>query len=166
MDTLIIVNSSDTKLGLIDKITAHEIGILHRAFSVVLLRKFNGTIQTLLQKRSNEKYHAPGLWSNTCCSHFVPKQTAEDRISQRLIYEMGINIPVTFCEKFQYKCNVGNLIENEVDHVYIGWSNVEPTPNPKEVSEYMWEDINRNFYDESFTPWLPMVMDIVKKKIN
>ena len=166
MDTLIIVNSSDVKLGLIDKITAHKIGILHRAFSVVILRKIKGITQVLLQKRSSFKYHGAGLWSNTCCSHFLPNQTENNRIKARLMYEMGIIVPVKFCEKFQYKCKVGNLIENEIDHVYIGWSNIEPAPNPKEVSTYMWENIDACFDGESFSPWLPMVMEVVRRNVR
>ena len=48
------------------KLEAHEKGVLHRAFSVFIL---NQKGQLMLQRRALDKYHSPGLWTNTCCSH-------------------------------------------------------------------------------------------------
>ena len=63
---VILVDKDDNELGLMEKLEVHQKGLLHRAFSVFLLNDSN---QLLLQKRALDKYHSPGLWTNTCCSH-------------------------------------------------------------------------------------------------
>ncbi len=65
MDEVVLVDMMDRETGREEKITAHEKGMLHRAFSVFL---FHGD-SLLLQKRASSKYHCGGLWTNTCCSH-------------------------------------------------------------------------------------------------
>jgi isopentenyl-diphosphate Delta-isomerase len=67
---VILVDDMNQELGLYDKIEAHRSGLLHRAFSIFIFRKNrNGNFELLLQQRALSKYHTPGLWSNTCCSH-------------------------------------------------------------------------------------------------
>ena len=65
MEQVLLVNLNDEVIGLEEKMAAHEKTLLHRAFSVFL---FNEN-KVLLQKRASSKYHCPGLWTNTCCSH-------------------------------------------------------------------------------------------------
>ena len=65
-EMVILVNEKDQQIGLMEKIEAHEKGLLHRAFSIFILNDAN---ELLLQKRALSKYHSPGLWTNTCCSH-------------------------------------------------------------------------------------------------
>ena len=65
-DFVILVDKNDKKIGLMPKMEAHEKGVLHRAFSVFI---FNDKNELMLQKRNINKYHSPGLWTNTCCSH-------------------------------------------------------------------------------------------------
>ena len=61
-----LVNSTDEPTGTMEKLEAHEKGLLHRAISVLI---FNSNQEILLQRRALHKYHSPGLWTNTCCSH-------------------------------------------------------------------------------------------------
>ena len=65
-DKVILVDVNDNQIGLMSKLEAHEKGALHRAFSVFIFNKHG---ELMLQKRSLGKYHSPGLWTNTCCSH-------------------------------------------------------------------------------------------------
>ena len=65
-DKVILVDKNDNQVGLMPKLEAHEKGVLHRAFSVFLINDSN---QLLIQRRALNKYHSPGLWTNTCCSH-------------------------------------------------------------------------------------------------
>jgi isopentenyl-diphosphate delta-isomerase len=69
MEQVILVTPSDEEIGFMEKMEAHEKGLLHRAFSVLV---FNSNGALLLQQRSLNKYHSPGLWTNTCCSHPRP----------------------------------------------------------------------------------------------
>ena len=87
-DKVILVDENDVQLGLMDKLEAHEKGMLHRAFSIFV---FNDKNELLIHKRASGKYHSGGLWTNTCRSH--PREN-EDIISagnRRLVEEMGFN---------------------------------------------------------------------------
>lgn len=63
---LILVDENDKQWGKLEKLLVHQLGLLHRAFSVFI---FNRKGELLLQQRAEEKYHSGGLWTNTCCSH-------------------------------------------------------------------------------------------------
>ena len=64
-----LVNPKDEPIGSMEKLEAHQKGLLHRAISVFV---FNSEGEMLLQRRALKKYHSPGLWTNTCCSHPYP----------------------------------------------------------------------------------------------
>ena len=66
MENVILVDENDREIGLMEKMEAHQKGLLHRAFSVFI---FNEEGELLLQQRAFDKYHSGGLWTNTCCSH-------------------------------------------------------------------------------------------------
>ena len=73
---VILVDVNDRPVGSMEKMQAHEQGLLHRAFSVFI---FNGKGEMLLQQRTLSKYHSGGLWTNACCSHpFPDEETAEE----------------------------------------------------------------------------------------
>ena len=76
-----LVNSTDEPTGTMEKLEAHEKGLLHRAISVLI---FNSNQEILLQRRALHKYHSPGLWTNTCCSHPYPNENARDAAMRRL----------------------------------------------------------------------------------
>ena len=126
-EEVILVNSEDEILGTMPKMEAHQKGILHRAFSIFL---FNSDKELLLQKRSNSKYHSPGLWTNTCCSHQRIDETSIQAANRRLKEEMGITANLEQMFTFKYKTSFNNgLIEHEFDHVLIGHSNETPKIN-------------------------------------
>jgi isopentenyl-diphosphate delta-isomerase len=69
MPDVILVDFQDNPIGVMEKMMAHQTGKLHRAFSVFV---FNDHEELLLHRRALTKYHSPGLWTNTCCSHPMP----------------------------------------------------------------------------------------------
>ena len=87
-DFVVLVNENDEKIGLMPKMEAHEKGLLHRAFSVFI---FNRNKELMLQKRSLKKYHSPGLWTNTCCSHQRDGESNINAGMRRLKEEMGFS---------------------------------------------------------------------------
>jgi len=95
---VVLVNEQDQVLGQLEKIEAHELGLLHRAFSVLL---FNDRGELLLQQRAAHKYHSPLLWTNTCCSHQRPNETTLMAAERRLKEEMGMSAPMQTAFKFQ-----------------------------------------------------------------
>jgi isopentenyl-diphosphate delta-isomerase len=161
---VVLVDEKDKEIGIEEKIKAHREGKLHRAFSIFI---FNSKGELLLQKRAKSKYHSGGLWSNTCCSHPRPKETMEEAVKRRLKEEMGIECEVKFFDKIIYKAKVGDLIENEIDYIFVGNFDGNPKPSKDEVEDWKWiklndlkNDIKKN--PEKYTPWLKIILSKVK----
>ena len=169
IEYVILVNDNDMPLGAMEKMEAHERGKLHRAFSIFI---FNQKGEMMLQKRADDKYHSPGLWTNTVCSHPRPGEDVEAAAHRRLKEEMGFDCPLSELFSFQYKANVGGgLTENEFDHVFIGNTDVQPVPNPEEVSEWKYislqdvlADIKEN--PDDYTEWFKIAVVELKLHLN
>ena len=157
---VILVNDKDEQIGLMAKMEAHEKALLHRAFSVFI---FNDKEELLLQRRAMSKYHSPGLWTNTCCSHQRDGESNIDAGKRRLKEEMGFTCDLTEIFSFIYKAPFDNgLTEHELDHVMIGTFNEEPIINIEEVDDYKWmsldavkDDISLNA--EHYTAWFKII---------
>ena len=167
-EKVILVDKNDLQLGLLSKMKAHRKGLLHRAFSVFI---FNSSRSLLMQKRSKLKYHSPGLWTNTCCSHQREGESTIDAANRRLNEEMGLIVDMKEVFSFIYKANLENgLIEHEFDHVLVGYSDLNPKINTNEVEDWEWADLsylekdlarNPNLYTE----WFKIIFLRVKKTI-
>lgn len=168
METVVLVNEQDEVLGFMEKMEAHEKGVLHRAFSVFIHR--NGKI--LLQQRSLNKYHSGGLWTNTCCSHPRFNESLAEAGSRRLQEEMGILCPVKPHFHFIYRVQLDSgLIENELDYVLFGSYDGVISPNPDEVMDYKWMDWNDlkediTTHPERYTSWLQILISDYKQQIE
>ena len=159
---IIRVDEFDHELGSIEKLEAHKKGILHRAFSILV---FNSKNQLLLQKRNRNKYHSPGLWSNTCCSHQRIGETLQEAIARRLVEEMGFTCELEEIFHFVYRTEFDNhLMEHEFDHVFVGYYDGEISINEDEVERFKWvtleelkEDMRTN--PQLYTFWFKILMD-------
>ena len=156
MEQVLLVNLNDEVIGLEEKMSAHEKALLHRAFSVFL---FNEN-KVLLQKRASTKYHCPGLWTNTCCSHPRLNETPAKAAIRRLQEELEIHVEnVREVNSFVYCYPFDNgLTEYEYDHVLIGEYDGSYVLNPEEVDDIQWIDIDELKEDirlnpKKFTPW-------------
>jgi isopentenyl-diphosphate Delta-isomerase len=139
VEQVVLVDELNNELGFMEKMKAHQLGVLHRAFSVFL---FDEKGNMLLQKRALEKYHSPGLWTNTCCSHPRPGEQTIDAAKRRLIEEMGIVANISLAFHFIYKAALDqDLTEHELDFVFIGTYNGIISPNSLEVSDYLYISI-------------------------
>ncbi|MGF1585450.1 MAG: isopentenyl-diphosphate Delta-isomerase [Bacteroidales bacterium] len=169
MEQVVLVDENDVETGRMEKIEAHVKGVLHRAFSVFIV---NSSGQLLLQRRSKEKYHSPGLLTNTCCSHPRPDEPVEKAALRRLMEEMGLKCILHRSFSFIYRFEFDNgLTEHEYDHVLLGMCNDVPVPDPEEVSEYKYadieileDDIRKN--PENYTVWFRIAYPMVKEKLN
>ncbi len=164
-DLVVLVDEKDRETGTAEKLLAHQNGgMLHRAISIFV---FNQRGETLLQQRAMAKYHTPGKWTNTCCSHPFPNESVIDAAHRRLKEEMGFDCAMKEVFAFTYLADVGNgLTESEYDHVIFGGYDKDPEPNPEEVMSFRWvgldrltEEISNN--PEEFTPWIRVVVDRV-----
>lgn len=169
VEYVILVNNNDQSLGAMEKMEAHEKGVMHRAFSVFI---FNLAGEILLQQRASEKYHSPDLWTNTACSHPRTAEKTDAAAHRRLKEEMGFDCDIVEAFSFVYKANVGQgLIEHEYDHVFIGYSDAKPEPDPDEVKDFKYvkfdwllKDIEEN--PDDYTVWFKIALKEVKKYLE
>jgi isopentenyl-diphosphate Delta-isomerase len=168
-EQVILVDAKDNPIGLMGKQEAHITGALHRAFSIFV---FNDKHQLLIHRRSLNKYHSPGLWTNTCCSHPRANESCKDAAARRLQEEMGFLCPLKDAFTFTYKAELENgLIEHEVDHVFTGTFNKEPIINPEEVDDWTYADVDFLLRDIDinsalYTAWFKLALPIVIEKLN
>lgn len=169
---IILVDANDQEIGVGEKLLVHEKGLLHRAFSVCILREGKTGIELLIQQRHMEKYHSGGLWSNTCCGHPGPGQITKEAAEKRLFEEMGIQTELQEVGTFTYIAALdNNLTEHEFDHVFVGYAHDDMTtdPHPREVMAYQWMDLTLLGQDlvahpNLYTAWLPPVVDFLQKR--
>ncbi|NJW51742.1 isopentenyl-diphosphate Delta-isomerase [Salinimicrobium oceani] len=168
-EQVILVNERDEQIGLMPKMEAHEKALLHRAFSVFI---FNDKNELMIQRRAPEKYHSPGLWTNTCCSH---QREGESNIAagkRRLQEEMGFTTDLKETVSFIYKAPFDNgLTEHEFDHILVGTYNEEPNLNPEEADSYKWvgleelkEDMQK--HPAQYTEWFKIIFEKYYKHIQ
>jgi len=161
--TLMIPAWVNSTLTPVDKLEAHQLGLRHKAVSVFVLR---GS-EILMQRRAMGKYHTPGLWANTCCTHPDWNEAPLDCAVRRLDEELGITgLKPVHRQHLEYRADVGGgLIEHEVVDVYVAHAPTDMPlhPNPSEVMETMW--INHSLLMDRvaskptiFTPWLKIYM--------
>ena len=156
-----LVDECDNNIGTMEKLEAHEKGVLHRAISVLI---FNSKGEILLQRRALNKYHTPGLWTNTCCSHPYPEENPKIAATRRLKEEMGMEEELEFVHKFLYKIDFDNgLIEHELDHIFIGFSDQTPHLNTDEAMAFNWINVDELKIDitekpDNYTFWFKLIM--------
>lgn len=169
MEQVILVNEQDQQIGIMEKMAAHLVPRLHRAFSIFI---FNTDNQLLLQQRAFTKYHSPGLWTNTCCSHPRNGESLEQATSRRLQEEMGMSCEMHEVFTFIYKAPVGlGLVEHEFDHVWFGTTNATPVINTEEVASWKYmslDDIAADMkaHPEQYTEWFKISFDEIKKHLH
>ncbi len=168
-EQVILVNEKDEQIGLMPKQEAHEKAVLHRAFSVFI---FNNKKELMLQQRALHKYHSPGLWTNTCCSHQRDGESSLAAGKRRLQEEMGFATELNETTSFIYKAPFENgLTEYEFDHILVGNYNEKPKLNTDEVASWKWmsmnavkDDIKKN--PENYTAWFKIIFDKFYKYIT
>lgn len=168
-EKVILVNEKDEQIGLMAKMEAHEKALLHRAFSVFI---FNNKNELLLQQRALTKYHSPGLWTNTCCSHQREGESNIQAGKRRLQEEMGFETELSETTSFIYKAPFDNgLTEHEYDHIMVGYHSDEPTINPNEVADWKWMslvNIQKDIFEnpEIYTAWFKIIFEKFYDHIN
>lgn len=149
----------DGLLTQVEKLEVHRRGLRHKAVSVFVMRGR----EVLLQRRALGKYHTPGLWANTCCTH--PRWGEDPALcaSRRLREELGIEgLDLHRAGGIEYRAEVGNgLIEHEVVEVFAAQSpaGLALHLDPDEVMQTRWVSLDKletevEAHPAQFTPWL------------
>jgi isopentenyl-diphosphate delta-isomerase len=143
----------------VDKLEVHLKGLRHKAVSVFVMDGEN----VLIQRRSEEKYHSPGLWANTCCTHPGWTERPEECAVRRLREELGITgLYPAHADRLEYRADVGGgMIEHEVVDIYLAYAkpHMRITPDPREVAEVRWIGLydlaaEAGRHPERFSKWL------------
>src|SRR4051812_7795699 len=164
-ERVILVDAADRQIGTEDKLQAHRTGALHRAVSVFV---FDSMERLLLQRRAAGKYHSAGKWSNTCCGHPRPGESVADAATRRLREEMGIACGLVETGAFTYRVEIGtDLIEHEIDHVFVGRFDGMPVPDQAEVDDWEWVALPAlrvacSSEPERYSRWLPMALNALR----
>jgi isopentenyl-diphosphate delta-isomerase len=87
---------------------------------------------------------------------------------RRLREEMGIECELKEIFKLIYKVKVGNLIEHEINHVFVGKFDGKPKPNKKEVKGWKWVSLKELEKDmkenpEKYTEWFKIILSKLLK---
>lgn len=188
---LIHVNTDDQVVGYGDKIPTHKAGLLHRAFSSFIYNTKDKRL--LLQKRSDEKYHSGGKWSNSFCSHPYRNESWSESLRRAALDELKIALDISsdiqckgtersvwidknlfFSGCFIYYSEYPELSEYEFDYVFIYVVNSafnEININPSEVSDIKWLTVSEieNWLEEfpdNFTTWFSDAFKLVKSDLE
>lgn len=160
----------DGTLTPVEKMEVHLKGLKHKAVSVFVM----AGEKVLIQRRAPTKYHTPGLWANTCCTHPDWSEKPVDCAVRRLEQELGIvGLYPAFRDRVEYRAPVGNrMVEHEVVDIFIADAppDLPVEPNPEEVAEVRWIDLydlaaEVGRWPERFTPWLRIYMEEHKDRI-
>lgn len=170
-DTNLIPAWIDGALTPVDKMEVHRLGLRHKAVSIFVV---DGR-DVLIQQRALGKYHTPGLWANTCCTHPYWGEASSTCARRRLGQELGIDgLHPILTEHVTYRADVGGgMVEHEEVDLFIAYADKARLVidlDPAEVMATRWIDL----YDlaaevarspEKFTPWLRIYLDSEKTAI-
>lgn len=143
----------------VEKMEAHVKGLRHKAVSVFVIKGD----AVLMQRRAMGKYHTPGLWTNTCCTHPEWDELPETCAIRRLDEELGITgLWPEHRHHLEYRADVGGgLTEHEVVDVFVAEATdaLVIRPNPDEIMDVEWmrfSDLMASVQQapDRFTPWL------------
>ena len=172
-DMLILVDGLDRETGEATKLETHVKGLLHRAFSFVLVRDGEAGAELLLARRSLAKYHSGGLWANSCCSHPRVGEELVDAARRRVREELGCGAPdLREIAAFVYRAEFeGGLCEHEYDHVFVGRCEGDPDPDPAEIGEVRWVGVDELAAKlaerpKAFAAWAPMVLSVTMASLR
>lgn len=148
----------------VEKLLVHQRGLRHLAVSVFVMQGD----KTLLQRRALGKYHTPGLWTNTCCTHPFWDETPAACAARRLSEELGITgLDLRQTGETEYRAEVGKgMVEHEVVKIFAAEAPKDfvMVPNPAEVMDTMWLDLAELDHQvraqpARFTPWLQIYLN-------
>ncbi len=160
----------DGILQQVDKLEVHQRGLRHKAVSVFVTEGD----EILLQRRAFGKYHTPGLWANTCCTHPMWGEASDACARRRLNEELGLSgLPVIRAGQVEYRADVGQgMIEHEVVDVFLAPATFRPLlrPDPAEVADTRWMSLAALQADlaatpEAYTPWLHIYITEYRARI-
>ena len=155
-ERVVLVDPAGTPIGTADKAEVHTTQTpLHLAFSCYL---FDGHGRVLMTRRAGSKATWPGVWTNACCGHPAPGETARAAVERRLRHELGITATELrlALPRFAYRAtDAAGVVENELCPVWVGRiEHVAVDPEPAEVMDWAWVEWDDLTTAAQATPFL------------
>lgn len=151
---VILLSENGEPIGACPKELVHtENTALHQAFSCYL---FNSQGQLLITRRALSKLTWPGVWTNSFCGHPMPGEPIEEAVRRHAAHELGARIsePSVVLPDFAYRAvDASGIVENERCPVFVATLGNELAPNPDEVMDYQWVEVQNLEASVSQTPW-------------
>ena len=132
----------------VDREIAHSEGILHRTAHLWLLRKREGKVEILVQKRSANKDSFPSCYDISSAGHIPAGVDFKPSAVRELKEELGLDAvedDLIYCGTRRIRNEKefhGKMFrDNQVSNVYCIWRDVEPeacTLQIEEVEEVRW----------------------------
>ena len=132
---------------------AHREGIRHRTSHLWLLRKKNGVLQILLQKRAEDKPSFPGCYDISSAGHIPAGGEFETSAIRELREELGITADVEdliFCgdRPVVWDCVFQGkpFHDRQISRVFMMWCDLNEdqfTVDPVEVNSVRWMDFEQ-----------------------
>ena len=152
MEYLDIVDENGNPTGeIVERAFAHKNGVWHRTSHVWILRKREGKIEVLLQKRADTKSF-PGCYDISSAGHI----TAGQGFLDSAVRELGEELGITATEDELLFCGDRKIIWDDVffgeeyhdrqfTKVFLLWADVDEkslTLQEEEVSAVKWMDLD------------------------
>lgn len=168
-DYVVLVDPNGQPIGEAEKMEAHEKGLLHSAFSVLIINDWG---EHLLHQRALSKYHSAGKWTNACCSHPRPNEDIEAAAHRRLNEELGVEgltISRKFSFVYRFKDEPSQLTEHEYDTVFLANFNGPFQLNSQEIAKIRWvspADLTEEMETkpDQFSFWFRIIFEEIKMR--
>ena len=133
-----------------ERSAVHRDGDWHGTAHIWLVRRQNGRLQVLLQKRSREKETFPGCFDTSCAGHLSARDSFAEGALRELSEELGIQAEepdLFYVGLYSYEVNENfggtDIIDREIAAVYLYQKPVEVSElclQKEEVEAVRWMD--------------------------
>jgi isopentenyl-diphosphate delta-isomerase len=162
---VVLIDDNDKIVGYKEKFAAHKVPVpLHRAISIVIFNKDKN--QILITQRAKTKPTWPLFWSNTVCSHPYDGESYQEAADRRIFEEAGFRTKLTEKFRFVYEAVMDNNVwgEHEYDVVFTGIYEGKVNPDPNEIADYRWievQDLKKDLKEnpDKYTPWFRIILE-------
>lgn len=171
-EEVVLLDESAKPIGRADKYLIHNQSTpLHLAFSCYL---FNDAGELLVTRRALSKLTWPGVWTNSFCGHPMPEEKPESAIERRAQQELGAKVHdiQLVLPDFRYQAtDASGVVENEVCPVYTARISGTLTPNPEEVAQWSWSNVEMlstalQMAPFAFSPWMVLQMPALESALG
>lgn len=151
MEFLDIVDENGNPTGEIqERAVVHKMGLRHRTSHVWILRRKNGRVQVLLQKRGLQKESFPGCYDISSAGHIPAGMDFLTSALRELDEELGIKAQpkeLIFCgqRKFYTEAQFhGKPFKDcQVSNIYVLWKDIQTDEiriQKEELESVLWMD--------------------------